>query len=263
MVLDHLIAKARDHFGCTTPEDWCDVRPEWVRGVHGCGPATLDHLRIYLAARGLTLKDDATPEFWQKNLQTAKIGGQISLVDEAVTETFTILIDSQEKQPWTFQGFRSGDKPLIVPIKWQSLGPSHGDYSIAGLDGRLHVERKSAKDALATFLCPPDTERGDRWRETMKFLASIECGAVVVEATIGQLLGLVQSHGKRTAETLRKQLHRWLLAWQHDLLLPFHFCDHRRLAEATALQVMRRYWKQTNQRNRVEKVDIDAVIGEL
>jgi len=265
MALDHLIAKARNHFGCMKPEDWCDVRPEWIRGLHGCGPATLDHIRIYLAARGLTLKDDATVEFWQRNLQTAKIGGQISFVDTAVTETFTILIDSQEQQPWTFQGFQRQDKQLIVPIRWQSLGPTHGDYSIVGLEGQLHVERKSLDDALGTFLAPPDNERGQRWQATMQYLAGIKCGAVVVEATMGQLMGAIKSRGKRSVETLRKQLHSSILAWQHDLLLPFHFCDHRRLAEATALKIMRRYWTYNVENNGKarEEVDIDQVIGSL
>ena len=69
MVLDKKIQEAAAHFGVTAPEDWTEVPVSWLRQVPNVGPVTIDHLRIYLAARGLTLKDDATPEFWQKIIQ--------------------------------------------------------------------------------------------------------------------------------------------------------------------------------------------------
>lgn len=262
MALDHLIRKAREHFGIVRPEDWQHVRPEFVRAVPGCGPATLNHVRIYLAARGLTLKDDATPEFWQRNLSAARIGGQVSSVDTAETEAFTVLIDSQEKQPWTFQGFQQNGKPLIVPYKFQSLGPSHGDYSISGLERCVHIERKSMEDAHGTFLS--HGERRDRWEATLEFLAEIPYAAIVVECTLGQLIAGVQARGARPAVVLRKTIHRQVLAWAEDWRIPFHFCDHRRLAEATALSILRRAWKRESGLARSRQTaELDAAIDAL
>jgi hypothetical protein len=244
MALDHLIEKARDQFGIMNPEDWCSVRPEWILQVDGCGQATLDHIRLYLAARGLTLRDDQTPWHWQEALESAKIGGQLAKSDRARVEAFTILIDTQEKQPFTFQGFIDAGAPTIIPTRFQSLGPSHGDYSISGLEGEAHVERKSTEDALGTFLS--HAERRQRWENTLAFLAGIPCAAVVVECSLGKLLDSAEPRGTRTKATLRKTLHRQILAWEQDYRVPFIFCDTRRLAEATTLAILKRRWQKVN-----------------
>ena len=55
--IDHRIEKARAHFKISEPSDWCNIRPEWIRQLHGVGPRTVDLIRLYLAARGLTLKE--------------------------------------------------------------------------------------------------------------------------------------------------------------------------------------------------------------
>lgn len=264
MALDHLIGKARDHFGIKEPEEWQRIRPEWILAVDGCGQATLDHIRIYLAARGLTLRDDRTPWYWQEHLESAKIGGELASGDRARVEAFTILVDTQEKQPFTFQGFKEEGQPIIVPTEFKSLGPSHGDYSISGLEGDAHVERKSMNDAHGTFLSHGD--RGDRWINTMAYLASIPCSAIVVECSLGALLSGVEPHGKRSKTTIQKTLHRQILAWEQDYRIPFVFCDTRRLAEATTLAILRRRWLKVNGLKKDRKREIQdslAIIESL
>lgn len=239
--MDHRIRTARDYFGIVSPEDWQEIRPEWVRMVPGVGPRTLDLIRLYLAGRGLTLKDDATPLFWNKNLQTASIGGQVALVDNAVTEAFTVLIDSQEKQPWTFQGFKQGDVPVIQPIQWKSLGPTHGDYSVAGLESFVHIERKSIDDALGTFLS--HGERGDRWTATLEFLAEIPSGHVIVEGTRMQCINAIEPRGKRSKSALANEFVNKTIAWHRRYGLVVQFLDSRRLAEDWARRTMRDVWR--------------------
>jgi hypothetical protein len=244
MALDHLIEKARAQFSITDVEQWCNVRPEWILQVDGCGQATLDHIRLYLAARGLTLRDDRTPWHWQEHLESAKIGAKMAERDLARVEAFTILIDTQEKHPFTFQGFLDGDKPIIVPSRFQSLGASHGDYSVAGLEGDAHVERKSQEDAHGTFLSHGD--RRDRWERTLEFMAGIPCAAIVIECSLGTLLNTVEVRGGRNERTLRRTLHRQILAWEQDYRIPFVFCDNRGLAEATTLAILKRRWQKVN-----------------
>lgn len=258
--IDHRIELARQHFGITEPSQWCEIRPEWVKQVNNVGPRTLDLLRLYLAARGLTLKDDATVEFWQANLQTASIGGQVALVDNSTVEEFTILIDSQEKHPWTFQGLGTQDQPIIVPYRWESLGPSHGDYSVAGAEHFCHVERKSIDDAIGTFLSHGD--RRDRWLNTLTFLAEIPLGAVVIEGTYGQCLASISSRGKRSVLAMRNEFMGSVLSWQSEFMIPFWFMDSRRLAERMAYKILKRGWRvATEQKTR--PVSAADVIAEL
>lgn len=259
--MDHRIKLARDHFGIQTPEDWQEIRPEWIRQVDGVGPRTLDLIRLYLAARGLTLKDDATPAFWQKNLQTATIGGQIALSDNAITTEFTILIDQQEKHPWAFQGFMRNERPLIVPHRWKSLGPSHGDYSVAGCEGIVHVERKSIGDALGTFLSHGD--RRDRWINTLEFLAEIDHGDVVIEGTVGQCLAAIVSRGSRSRTALCREFLGSVRSWSHRYSLNFWFLDDRRMAEGFAFGLLERGWKYATEMKSHKPTDNDAAVASI
>lgn len=266
MALDHQIKLAAEHFGVKSPEDWQRIRPDWIRQIHGCGPATVDHLRIYLAARGLTLANDQTPLYWQEHLSAVRIGGQVSESDRAVTVPFTVLIDTQEKQPFTFQGIRGDSsenrRPLIVPTEYRSLGPTHGDYSLDGFERLCHIERKSMADAHGTFLS--HGERRQRWESTLAFLAEIPTAAVVVECTLGMLIANVEPRGRRSKATLAKTIHRQVLAWQEDLRIPFYFCDNRRLAEQTTFAILRRFHRhQMIETEQEASHELDTVIGEL
>ncbi len=244
-MLDSQIQKAAEKLGVHTPEDWTRVRPEEIRTVHGCGPQTVNHLRLYLAARGLTLRDDGTPAYWQQNLAAARIGTQIAKTDKGFTLPFTVLVDVQEKQPYRFEGFRGDSeddyRPMLVPTQITSLGPTHGDYSIAGFEGEVHIERKGVGDAIGTFLA--HGERRDRWLNTLKFLAGIPAAAIVVECSLKELVVAVESRGGRDKRTLQRTLYRQVAAWAMDYRVPFFFCDERRFAERMTLQLLRRHYK--------------------
>jgi DNA excision repair protein ERCC-4 len=249
MVLDKKIQEAAAHFGVTSPEDWQQVPVAWLRQVPNVGPVTIDHLRIYLAARGLTLKDDATPDYWQKNLSAARIGTTIATTDTAVALPFTILIDSREQHPFAFVGHLADadqqHRPLLVPVEHTHLGDSHGDYAIKGIDD-CFIERKSLDDAQGTFLAHGD--RRDAWLATLEFLAGCKTAAVVIEATYKRVCFDITARGSRDKRTLAVTLHRQVIAWQNDYRVPFIFCDDRRFAEATVLQILRRHYRHHTQR---------------
>lgn len=267
-MLDAQIKLAGEALGITTPEDWTQKTPEQVRAVHGCGPATVDHLRLYLAAKGLTLRNDATPAYWQANLAAARIGGQVAKTDRAVTCPFVVLVDKQEQQPWSFQGFMAdadlGNRPLLVPCRVVSMGPTHGDYSIEGFEGACHIERKGPGDAHSTFLSAPGTDQRDRWEKTLQFLAGVQTAAIIVECSLGQMLTTLQARGKRSRSTLQKTIHRQVLAWEQDYRVPFIFCDSRRLAELTALAIMQRHYRHaTKDQQAQNQLELDAAIAAL
>lgn len=265
-MMDSQIKTAGEKLGIVKPGDWTKIRPEQIRRIHGCGPATVDHLRLYLAARGLTLRDDATPAYWQQNLAAARIGGKVAKSDTAVVVPFTVLIDNQEKMPFAFQGITADAdqkyRPLIVPTCVVSMGPTHGDYSMQGFEGQAHIERKGVDDAIGTFLARGD--RHDRWLATMEFLASIPTAAVVVECSLGSMLKQVIARGSRSKQDLRKTLHRQVLAWEQDYRVPFVFCDTPRLAELSTFSILNRHYRHAMASSKI-KIDpeILAAVDDL
>lgn len=255
MVLDSKIAMVKDHFGIFEAEEWSRVRPEWILGIDGVGQVTLDHIRLYLAGRGLTLCDDRTPDYWQQHLGESRIGHTMGDTDEGADRAdvapFTVLIDSQEQQPFTFRGITQdaakAHRPLIVPIEWRYLGASMGDYSLIGYEGRAHIERKSPQDAAGTIL--GWGEHRDRFERELANLAAMECSAVVVECSLGSLVEFVRHsppRGKKTPDENAKILYRQVLAWQQDYRVPWIFCDSRRLAEITTFRTLERFWRKQN-----------------
>ncbi len=269
MVLDSKFQQLRDHFQIVRPEDWQQVSPASVVALDGIGEATLNHLRLHLAARGLTLRDDRTPAYWQQHLEVASVGSQIAETDTAAICPFTILIDTGEQHPFSFQGMKTdanqGNRPLIVRTERTALGPTWGDYTIAELRGQVHVERKSQSDAQSTIHGWGD--RRENFQETLANLAMLPSSAVIVECSLGELIKTAGSRGKKSAAENSKILFRQVLAWQDDFRVPWIFCDSRRLAEVATYRWLHRYWKyrmaeqkQTERAARESAAELDAVV---
>lgn len=178
-----------------------------------------------------------------------------------VVAPFTIVIDSMEKHPFSFDGlFADSDqdyRPIIVERRWQGLGVANGDYSIDGHQPdaarnvdpsapRVAVERKSIDDCIGTIL--GFGERRPRFERELASLSSlIETGGsalVIVEGSVEAVLAAVEEHGKRTADENRKSLFRSWIAYQQDYLVPWAFCDSRRLAEIWTFRWLERFHRK-------------------
>ena len=254
-MLDSKITQLKHHFGIFDITDWQSVRPEWILAQDGIGDATLNYIRVLLANRNLTLQGDRTPEYWRQHLDSARIshtmGDDEEGQDRADVCPFTVLIDTQEQHPFTFQGMVQGAerkfRPLIIPTEARYLGVAMADYSINGYEGRAHVERKSPQDAASTIL--GWGEHRDRFERELKNLSQMECCAVVVECTLGALIEFVRSsppRGRKTPDENAKIIYRQVLAWQQDYRVPWVFCDSRRLAEITTFRTLERFWRKQN-----------------
>lgn len=264
MVLDSKFLKLKRHFGIVRPEDWQSVQPAWVLSQDGVGPVTLDHLRIYLAARNLTLKDDRTPEYWQQNLSATKIGNTLGDDDDGPDRgmlcPFAVFVDTGEQLPYTFQGMwtdaSEGNRPLIVPTERVALGrhpDSLGDYSLTGGIGRCHVERKSMDDAHGTILGFSGGRR-DRFESELANLAQLEQSLVIVECSFEDLIARAPTT-KKPAATNAKILLRSVISFQQDFRnVHWHFAGGRRLAENYTFRFLERWWrKQSEMRKETEK----------
>lgn len=236
-MMDQKIKSLAATFGVKSLGDWTQVLPSTIEAKPGIGRKSLDHLRKYLAGQGLTLRDDRTPAYWLRMFSAAGM--------KSLACPFVVLIDSQEKHPFTFTGFQSGaathHRVIDVPTKVKSLGPSHGDYSIEGYEGQIHIERKSLEDAHGTIL--GWGEHRERFERTLKYLEGIEFGAIVIECSLGEMLARSPSRGRKTAEENRLILNQQYLAW----LLKYRavkwvFADTRRLAETETFRLFEKFY---------------------
>ncbi len=188
-------------------------------------------------------------------------------IAEPIDNPFTILVDTAEGQPFTFQGLRADadrkNAAIIVPRISTSLGRypnSLGDYAIHGCFGRVAVERKSMEDAWSTILgweTEYETGRGlvghrARFESELQNLANIEAGVVVVEATIDQCLDYMPARGVKTIDQNRKIFFRSLISFQQRFRVNWAFLSSRRAAEVYAFRWMERFWEKLPAKERKE-----------
>lgn len=171
---------------------------------------------------------------------------------------FTVLIDSAEQTPFSFEHIRAdanhGRREMIVHAEWRCLGrhPRQlGDYSVDGLMGRVHVERKSVQDCQGTLLGFGGNR--DRFEQELANLATIEAALVVVEGSLQDVLGTTNEHRTREHRVVAKQLHRSILALMQDHHVPWLFCESRRMAEVSTFRFLERFYrKQTEKTRRIK-----------
>jgi hypothetical protein len=169
-----------------------------------------------------------------------------------IVAPFTVLVDSAEGDPYTFEGLhadsRQGSRPLVVPTQWACLGrststsESNGDYSIEGYIGRVAIERKSMEDCWSTVLSYGD--RRERFESELRNLSLMEAAAVVVESTVPELLDQMPQYGVKTKEQNQKTFFRTVLAWQMDYEVQWIMAGSRRLAEVATYRWLERFYRK-------------------
>jgi len=124
---------------------------------------------------------------------------------------FTIIIDSREQQPYSFDCSTSVRKLEA------------GDYSVAGHEHRIAVERKSLPDFVRTVI-----HDAPRFRNELAKLTDCQFACVAVEADLDQVLrGLRQADLRLVTPTavLGAALH---IAVHHRI--PVYWCGSRQAA---------------------------------
>jgi ERCC4-type nuclease len=169
-------------------------------------------------------------------------------VEDVLTVPFTVVIDTREQLPFTFQDLRAdakdGRRLLRVPTACCSLAT--GDYSLAGLENQLAIERKSLVDLFATL-----GSRRERFQRELERLATYPFAAVVIEADWATII----RHPPERSRLLPKTVFRSVIAWQ--LRYPrVHWwtCPNRGFAEVTTFRLLERFWKQHHHLHHKEKL---------
>ena len=106
----------------------------------------------------------------------------------AQTLPMRVVVDSREQAPWSFNGAPVYEGTVVVQ---GSL--SVGDYSIAGLEHLVAVERKGWQDWISCL----GRER-DRFVRELERARGLECFAVVVEGRFEDMARpRLQGHAQR------------------------------------------------------------------
>jgi hypothetical protein len=84
---------------------------------------------------------------------------------------FTIIVDTREQQPWTFDNYAKAHKKLDT-----------GDYSIEGLEHILTIERKKSSSEFATNIVE------SRFKDVVMRLSQFKYSFLLLEFDVEDLL---------------------------------------------------------------------------
>jgi len=136
-----------------------------------------------------------------------------------------IIRDTREQDGFTFQScLRPGDTVTV--------GTLHtGDYSIAGFQNRVCVERKNPNDLVGSL-----TEGRDRFEGELGRMLLMDAALVVVEAPAAYFLA-----GHHRGATRGESIVQSCLAFSQRYRVEFALCADREAAERRAYDFLRHY----------------------
>lgn len=153
-----------------------------------------------------------------------------------------VVIDTREQLPFAFEHMScdqaDGGGPLTVPTVRGTL--SSGDYSLAGFESRVAIERKSLQDAYGTI-----GQGRDRFERELERLAKFDFAAVVIEATWPELCSMPPSYTELPPKTVFRSILAWMVRYPAIRWVP---AGPRRLAEVTTFRLLERWLKEAQSR---------------
>lgn len=252
MVLDSRIRRVRDYYGIHTLNDWRKLSPADVTFVDGVGQATLDHIRLYLAARGMTLKGDHTPEHWEREIGRAKIVQEVADDETHEVCQFTIIVDVNETLPYRFDSIRT-DKGVPVIVNTERL-PLYryglADYTIRGMEQDIQIERKG--DDLPSSLT---ARRAEFEQEIYRLDQTCEFAAVVVEHEWSEILQDTHEHGA-SAKVISRTVQSWSIKYPR---VHWFMCANRSHAELLTFRLLDKFWRL----KREEIAQADSIVRDI
>jgi len=162
---------------------------------------------------------------------------------------FTVLIDSREQLPWTFDGIVISGRRWQIRTQVATLAT--GDYSILGCENLLTIERKSVADLLGC-VAGPEHSREKRKHERMR--AMIDRGGFARVVIEGDLSATVDWLNDPTCE---RGIHPNSIFGCHATwdrtLAPWCWAGSRRAAEVIAFWMMLDWWQDISGEGRKGK----------
>ena len=143
-----------------------------------------------------------------------------------IKKIIPVIVDTREQIPFSFIGFPVTTKP----------GTLHtGDYSIAGFENVLCIERKSLGDLAGCM-----TNGRERFERELERMRSMQCAAVIVEEPFMHI-----NQGNYRSNLNIKSFEQSVLSLMFRYKVPFLFAHNRRHAEEITFNCMRHFYNKT------------------
>ena len=139
----------------------------------------------------------------------------------------TVIVDTQEQMPFHFLNI---DPYTAVPIRHEKL--KTGDYSVAGHELVVTLERKSISDFVSSF-----TVERERLKREFERMEPMEFAAVIVEGELSDVLQYARDKTQVNIQTLVGTINSWAVRYG----VHFIFCMGRRHCEITALKLLHNF----------------------
>jgi ERCC4-type nuclease len=149
-----------------------------------------------------------------------------------IDNEFTIIIDTREQKPWTFEHHAKANNKLDT-----------GDYSIEGLENLVAIERKRNVAEFANNI----TEK--RFVDVVERLSKIPYAFILFEFDMDQVMSypIGSDIPKRLWDKIRISpsfLLKHIVDLQINHNIRIIFCGNSDNAEKVALSIMRRVYKE-------------------
>ena len=154
---------------------------------------------------------------------------------------FTVIQYTREQLPYEWDIYEPtsrGPQRIIVPVKVQTL--KTGDYTIAGHEDRICIERKTVSDLTRTI-----THGRDRWVRELDRMAGMDWSCVLIEANWDAWLQYVSYQTQASPKALDSSILAWMQRYPktHWVWRP-----NRKAAERTAWKVLDRWSRDHGER---------------
>jgi ERCC4-type nuclease len=150
---------------------------------------------------------------------------------------FTIIIDTREQAPFEFQDIRGDARDGYRPVHVSTVtrGLRSGDYSIAGLEDRIAIERKSHSDLFSTL------GRGrERFEAELERLNEMDFAAIVIESGWREIAYYPPERSQMSSKCVMRSIFAYSIRFPRCHWYPM---GSRRFAEATCFRLLERFWK--------------------
>ena len=142
---------------------------------------------------------------------------------------FTIIIDTREQRPYTFQNIKPEPPEMIIQ------GLTTGDYSVAGLEDRICVERKSINDFLGSVGC-----NRKRFEKEFQRMANMQYAALVLEFDFKTLFLNPPARSKMNIKAAFRTVKSWSIKYGVCIWPMFN----RKSAEKVTYLILEKFYKE-------------------
>lgn len=151
---------------------------------------------------------------------------EMTLKPKTLLRVPTLIIDTREQKPFTFSSFDPKPQTVIQVL-------TTGDYSVAGYEDHITVERKSLTDLFSSF-----GQGRDRFEREVQRMSEFRYAAIVCEADWMTIIKNPPPHTRLSPKSILASV----VAWQQRYGVHFWACPGRQFAERLTYRILNRYF---------------------